>query len=134
MFFFCFFWAILDHFKTKMFKSETTSFHYFHQFRITKNIGHLTMGSGGKKTLKRYLKSEHTDKQTDGQTYRQTDFSTHRKHRPRGIGPQGRCFEKLGNPTTNYRVIPFIITNVIKYNFSKYNGHYVREGFTKKNG
>ena len=29
--------------------------------------------------LKRYLKSEHTDKQTDGQTYRQTDILTYRK-------------------------------------------------------
>ena len=37
-------------------------------FRISKNIGHLTLGSGGKKTFKRYLKSEHSDKQTDTQT------------------------------------------------------------------
>ena len=48
-------------------------------FRLSKNIGHPTLGSGGKKTFKRYLKSEHTDKQMD----RQTDISTYRKHRPR---------------------------------------------------
>ena len=39
-------------------------------FRISKNIGHLTSGSGGKKTFKRYLTSEHTDEQTDRQTDR----------------------------------------------------------------
>ena len=41
-------------------------------FRISKNIGHPTSGSGGKKTVKRYLKSEHTDRQTDKQTHKQT--------------------------------------------------------------
>ena len=35
-------------------------------FQISKNIGHLTLGSGGKKTFKWYLKSEETDGQTDG--------------------------------------------------------------------
>ena len=45
-------------------------------FRISKNIGHPTSGSGGKKTVKRYLKSEQTD--------RRMDKSTYRKHRPRG--------------------------------------------------
>ena len=49
-------------------------------FRISKNIGHPTSGSGGKKTVKRYLKSEHTDKQT----HKHMDISTYRKHRPRG--------------------------------------------------
>ena len=53
-------------------------------FRISKNIGHPTSGSGGKKTVKRYLKSEQTNTQTDGQTHRQTDISTFKKHRPRG--------------------------------------------------
>ena len=38
-------------------------------FRISKNIVHSILGSGGKKTVKRYLKSEHTDRQTDKQTY-----------------------------------------------------------------
>ena len=42
-------------------------------FRISKNIGHPTSGSGGKKTVKRYLKSEQTKTQTDGQTNTQTD-------------------------------------------------------------
>ena len=41
-------------------------------FRISKNIGHSTSESGGKKTFKRYLKSEHTHGQTDGQTHRRT--------------------------------------------------------------
>ena len=77
--------AILDHFQTKMFKCKTTSFHFPPQgFQISKNIGHPTSGSGGKKTVKRNLKSEHTDKHTDTQTDRPTDISTHRKHRPRG--------------------------------------------------
>ena len=47
---------------------------------ISKNIGHPTLVSGGKKTFKRYLKSEQTHRQTD----RRTDISTYRKHRPRG--------------------------------------------------
>ena len=64
--------AILDHFQTKMFKSETTSFPQ--GFRISKNIGHPTSGSGGKKTFKHYLKSEHTDTRTDGQTDGQIDL------------------------------------------------------------
>ena len=38
-------------------------------FRISKNIGHLTLGSGGKKTLKRYLKSEQTHRRTDRRTF-----------------------------------------------------------------
>ena len=41
-------------------------------FQISKNIGHPTLGSGGKKTFKWYLKSE----QTDGQTHRHTDRRT----------------------------------------------------------
>ena len=42
-------------------------------FRISKNIGHPISGSGGKKTVKRYLKSEQTHRQTDRQTDRRTD-------------------------------------------------------------
>ena len=42
-------------------------------FRISKNIGHPTLGSGGKKTSKRYLKSEQTDTRTDTRTDGQTD-------------------------------------------------------------
>ena len=51
---------------------------------MSKNIGHPTLGSGGKNTFKRYLKSEQTDRRTDRRTDRQTDISTYRKHRPRG--------------------------------------------------
>ena len=39
-------------------------------FRISKNIGHPTSVSGGKKTFKRYLKSEHTNTQTHTRTFR----------------------------------------------------------------
>ena len=53
-------------------------------FRTLKNIGHPTSGSEGKKTVKRYLKSEQTHGQTDTRTDGQTDKSTYRKHRPRG--------------------------------------------------
>ena len=53
-------------------------------FRISKNIGHPTSGSGGKKTFKLYLKSEHTDGQTHRRTFRLIE----------SIGPEGRCFEK----------------------------------------
>ena len=52
-------------------------------FRISKNIGHPTSGRGGKKTLKRYLKSEHTDGQTHRRTNTQTDILTY------------RCFENI---------------------------------------
>jgi hypothetical protein len=41
--------------------------------QISKNIGHPTSGSGGKKTVKRYLKSEQTHRRTHGQT----DTRTH---------------------------------------------------------
>ena len=54
-------------------------------FRISKNFGHPTSGKGGKKTFKRYLKSEQTDKQTDGRTFQLIE----------SIGPEGRCFENV---------------------------------------
>ena len=66
-----------------------------HGFRISKNFGHPTSGSGGKKTVKRYLKSEQTDRQTD----RQTHIWTYRLIE--SIDPEGRCFE---NPGLSYRV------------------------------
>ena len=72
--------VILDYFQTKMFKSETTSLHYF-----SPHIGPPILGSGGKKTFKRYLKSEHTD----GHTGRRTNGLIE------SIGPEGRCFENL---------------------------------------
>ena len=52
-------------------------------FRISKNIWHPISGSGGKKTVKRYLKSEQTDKQIHRRTNRLIE----------SIGPEGRCFE-----------------------------------------
>ena len=55
-------------------------------FRISKIFGHPTSGSGGKKTFKRYLKSEQTDRQTHGRTNRLIE----------SIGPEGRCFENNG--------------------------------------
>ena len=61
--------AIFDNFQTKMFISETTS---FQGFQISTNIGHPTSGSGGKKTVKRYLKSEQTHGHTDRRTHRRT--------------------------------------------------------------
>ena len=54
---------MLDHFFPLLFPKDSES----------PNIGHPTSGSGGKKTFKRYLKSEHTDGQTHGQTHGQTD-------------------------------------------------------------
>ena len=55
--------AILDNFQTKMFISETILSITFPQgFQISKNIGHPTSASGGKKTVKRYLKSEKSER------------------------------------------------------------------------
>ena len=56
-------------------------------FRISKNIGHLTLGSGGKKTVKWYLKSEQTNTLTNRRTNRRTFWLIE------SIGPEGRCFE-----------------------------------------
>jgi hypothetical protein len=61
------------------------------ELRISKHFGHPTMGSGGTQTFKRYLKSEHTDRQTDGQTHRRTNRRTFQLIE--SIGPEGRCFE-----------------------------------------
>ena len=57
-------------------------------FRFSINIGHLTSGSGGKKTLKCYLKSEHTNRQTNTRTHRRTFRLIE------SIGPEGQCFGK----------------------------------------
>ena len=64
------FLAILDHFQTKMFKSETTSFHYFSpkDSKSLKKIGHPISENGGKNTFKRYLKKEQMDTRTDRRT------------------------------------------------------------------
>ena len=61
-------------------------------FQITKFFGHPTLGSGDKKTFKRYLKIQQTDKQTDKQTDMQTDTWTDNLH-IESVGPEGRCFE-----------------------------------------
>ena len=53
--------AILHPLLVKVLKSEIASYHYFSS-RIP------TMGSGGKKTFKWYLKSEETDGWTNGRT------------------------------------------------------------------
>ena len=55
--------------KQKLLKLRPLLFITFPQrFRFSKHIGYPTLGSGGKKTFKWCLKSEHTDKQTDTQT------------------------------------------------------------------
>ena len=56
------------------------------------HIGHPTSGSGGKKTVKRFLKSEQTDKQTNRQTDRRTFQLLE------SIGPEGQCFENNFTP------------------------------------
>ena len=77
--------AILHSSLVKVFKYETTSFHYFSQgLQISKKNGHTTLGSGAKKMFKWYLKSEPTDTRTDGRTDTRTDISTYRKNCPRG--------------------------------------------------
>ena len=80
--FFC--TAILDHFQTKCSNLRPLlSITFPRGFRILKNFGHPTSGSGGKKTFKQYLKSEQTDRHTDRRTNRLIE----------SIGPEGRCFE-----------------------------------------
>ena len=80
-------------------------------FWISKNIGHPTSGSGGKKTVKRYLKSEHARRQTDRQT------------RPRtfrlieSIGPKGRCFE---NSLVEENILFPLFTYTNWFTFSKH--------------
>ena len=64
---------------------KISRFYTLHQyslgFRISNIFGHPISGSGGRKTFKQYLKSEHTDRQshrqTDRQTHRQTHTHTH---------------------------------------------------------
>ena len=59
---------------------------YFPQgFQISKYIGHPTSRNGDKKTFKQYLKIEHTDTETDKQTFRLIE----------SIGPEGRCFQNI---------------------------------------
>ena len=74
--------AVLDHFQTKIFKCETFFPLLFPKDSKSKNIGHPTLGSGGTKTVKWYLKSEQTHRQTNKHTH--MDISTYRKHQARG--------------------------------------------------
>ena len=60
-------------------------------FRIFKNIGHPISGSGGKKTVKRYLKSEQTHKQMDRRTNRRTFRLIE------SIGPEGTIKNTIKN-------------------------------------
>ena len=55
-----------------------------------KIVGHPTLGSGGKKTFKWYLKSEHTDKHTDGQTKIWTNRLIE------SIGPESDALKRWG--------------------------------------
>ena len=55
-------------------------------FQISKNCGHPTLGRGDKRTIKRYLKSEHTDAHKHRQTKIWTNWLIE------SIGPEGRCF------------------------------------------
>ena len=65
--------AILDHFQTKCSNPrQLLSITFPQVFRISKIFGHPTLGSGGKKTFKRYLKSEQTE--THGQTHGHFDL------------------------------------------------------------
>ena len=77
--------AIFDNFQQKCPNPRPLLTITFPQgFRISKNIGHPTSGSGCKKTFKRYLKSEHTNRRTNRRSFRLIG----------SIGPEGRCFEK----------------------------------------
>ena len=77
--------------------------------RFGENIGHPTSGSGGKKTVKRYLKSEQTHRRTHGRTDGQTDRRTFRLIE--SIGQEGRCFEKRLN---------ILLNNVFFKHFSQF--------------
>ena len=62
------------------------------EIRISKIFGHSTLGSGGKKTFKLYLKSEQTHRHTHTHTDRHTHIGTNRLIEC--IGPEGGCSEK----------------------------------------
>ena len=78
------------HFISKKFSNvrPLVSITFAQGFRISKIFGHLTSGSGGKKTFKWYIKSGQTLKQTNKQTHGQT------LRLIESIGQEGRCFEK----------------------------------------
>ena len=74
-------------------------------FWISKNFGHPTLGSGGKKSVKRYLKSEQAHRHTDRQTDTRTHIWTNRLIE--SIGPEGQFFEKW------FFLLFFIFWNVL---------------------
>ena len=59
-------------------------------FRISKNIGHPTSGSGGKKTAKRYLKSKQTHKHTNNKQGPYLYFDTNNENWIRSGNVTGR--------------------------------------------
>ena len=61
-------------------------------FKISKNVGHGTLGSGGKKTNKRYLKSEQTDRQTD--THTDGHFDLSKASAPLGDALKGQQYDE----------------------------------------
>ena len=84
--FFCL--TILDHFQTKVFKSDTTSLHYFSpkDSESLKILDIRLQEVGAKRRLNGTSKvNTHTDTQTHIWTFRLIE----------SIGPEGRCFEKV---------------------------------------
>ena len=79
-------------------------------FQISKNFGHSTLESGGKKTFKRYLK-KWTDKHTNTRTDK---WTTYRKHRSRGPmiwkQQQQRSFKLVTYEVTLFRNLCFLAT------------------------
>ena len=68
---------------------------------ISKNFGHPNLGCGGKKTFKRYLKSEDTDEHT------YTDIWL-----IKSIDPEGQCFENIHN--SSHHLYNFFLKIVLK--------------------
>ena len=66
--------AILHPLLVKVFKSETTSFYSFSPRIPNLNFWPPTLGRGGQKTFKQYLKREQTDTRTHGHTDRHFDL------------------------------------------------------------
>ena len=97
---------MLDHFFPLLFPKDSQSL---------KNIWHPSSGRGGKKTVKRYLKSEQTDTRTDRRTDRQTFRLIE------SMGPEGRCFENhkqtRANPGDALQT-PSLINWLIHWSFS----------------
>ena len=78
-----FFLVILDHFLTKMFKSETTSFHHFFP-KDSESLEILDIPLQEVGAKRPFNGTSKVNGRTPGQTDTQTNKSTYRKHRPRG--------------------------------------------------